>query len=675
MSWIAEKLQEITGYTVAPTQEVEQLRESSDRIGAFADLAEDYALTVYDYLGGRPNEMNVENRRMLSQRSRIAFIRDPLAGAEANLRANFSLGRGIPKPQAADEDVQKVIDRWWNDSNQQRKLTSFSAQRKRSNNLLATANAYPCYFEHNGQTKVAFWDEDQVTDVVTHPDDDETPLWYVVRRKESKWSFERDAPDFITPTLAPTGQEKVYYVEHWRNYADALKEAEDTGQAKPPKPPDSKLLPGRPKMEHFSINVIGRTQFGVPPWARQLRFYSAMNQLTEAQVQMRQGAASIVAKRVRKTDPKGILKGASQLIAASGELAQDAFGVGGSSPQAAGPGTVPTRGNAPPPAGSWWHENQTDRLEAVRLSSGAGEAATDAQLVRGPIAAAAGFGQHYLGDPSSTNLATASTLELPTLMEIQAWQEVLESMLRWSVDREIECAIESGALGGLVRDTPTEDTRALAELHLDEDFDELEARVGRDLSYSFEMPYPGRRNLPEVMQASGQLSSIVNLASISPRLAKFALDYALRHGFQVDDAPRVVEEVMGEVEQAIEEQKKAEAEAAAMAGGPSGPPSPGPNGGPPAAGRPRIQKDPREGDARSQYGERRQATPPRGEMGAPRRNHRAMEFYEDPELEALMNGDVEGLFQALLDDPGALIPRRNGGTAPAIPPRPPLLGH
>jgi hypothetical protein len=54
--------------------------------------------------------------------------------------------------------------------------------------------------------------------------------------------------------------------------------------------------------------------------------------------------------------------------------------------------------------------------------------AQTAQIVRSPIAAAAGFGQHYLGDSSDANLATASTLELPATMRVQSWQQYLRGL-------------------------------------------------------------------------------------------------------------------------------------------------------------------------------------------------------------------------------------------------------
>jgi hypothetical protein len=352
---VAETLEDWTGLTLRPVDHVQALEESSSRWGAFADEAEDLAANVMDYVDGRPREVSHESRRTLSRRSRAAFIRDPLAGAEANLRANFSFGRGIPIPQAADEKVQKIIDAAWKDPNNERKLTSFEAQRHRSNDLLTTANLYAVGYEANGRFRVGFHDPDLVTEIVCHPEDEETPLWYVVRKKRTDWDFDQHHQEYRYLELKD-GIERVYYVEHWRNVKDAEEQAAEFGMERPKRPNAEDVIPGR--MEHFRINRVGRTQFGIPPWARTLRFYSAMNQITEAQVAMRQAAATIIAKRVRSGGPRDIMKAAANVMTGAGELASSRFS---GNIRGAGPGTDPSAGAPPPPAGSHWIENESDR--------------------------------------------------------------------------------------------------------------------------------------------------------------------------------------------------------------------------------------------------------------------------------------------------------------------------
>lgn len=546
-SRLSETVRDWTGLAVTGATELDTLRERSDATAEVLNFAEDLADRSLDYVGGgmghTPHEADIWHRRRLSYRSRRALVHDPIAGSEANLRSNFAFGRGISKPQAVDEKVQEILDRAWDDPVNKRKLTSFQAQRKRSNDLITSANLFPGFIERNGRIRVVFLEPDEVTDIVADPEDDEIPLYYVARKRRVDWDFEQDRP---APTLGVEmegGREKVYYYPHWRFVEDAINWAKENGTEPPPMPPPGKR--GEALMEHVPINQIGRTQFGIPPWARTLRFYSAMNQLTEAQVAMRQGAASIIAQRIRRGGPKDIQRAASGVLNMVGEFGASRFGRRdeGREPRNAGPGTEPPIGKPPVPAGSWLTSNEGERLEAVNLSSGASQAAQDAQIVRAPLAAASGFGQHYLGDPSSTTLAGGTTLELPTLMEVSAWQETFEGLYRWFNDRAIESAVRAGQLGGMVA-TGASDGRSLQDLRLPEDKAEMESRLGLDLSYSFEMPYPGRRNLPDVVSAVSVIATAFDPAGVDLGLRKNLLDFFARHGLLAEDPARWVEEAI-----------------------------------------------------------------------------------------------------------------------------------
>lgn len=670
------RLQEWTGLSIAPAGEVAHLREAFGEMGFYLDEVEDLAVSVMDYTSGRPHEVQAAHRRRLAQQSRIALIHDPLAGAEAQLRGNFAFGKGISPPQANDTDVQKVIERAWKDPNNERKLTSYEAQRHRSNEMLTAANLFPTAYTKNGRVRVGFRDSDDVREVITDPEDDETPLWYVVRKRKAEWDYETNQWRPVLGFEWENGTEKVWYVEHWRNVKDLEEWTKETGESMPQAPPASNMLPGQ--IEHFRINRIGRSQFGIPPWARTLRFYQAINQLTEAQVQMRQGAASIIAQRVKKAGPRDLLKQVSNVMNKGGRLAAGNFRREreGGPPSALGPGTSPGPGEAvpPPPAASWWEGFENDRLEAVNLRSGAGEALADSQIVRAPISAASGFGQHYLGDPSNTNLATATTLELPTLMEISAWQETFEQIFRWFIDRAIEAAVKEGHLGGMISEADTADARPLYELNMQEDKEEMEARTGKDLGYSFQMPYPGRRNLPDVTAAVASTLLAIDPSGKNYALKEKMLDFLLRHGFETEDPARDVEEIIKEAKRI---QKETEAERQQEKDEQREQFGMGPSGGVPSTPPPNVEPGGEEsegGEGSSQYGEARKRTPPTREMGGgPRTREALFESLttggEDfgRKLMAALIADLGDTWTKGLDDPVALTrgrPNGNGsGTA------------
>lgn len=676
----SETLRGWTGLDVAPAQELDVLRERSDAFGELMNFSEDLADRTLDAVSptSAPREANIWHRRILSGRSRRALIHDPIAGAEANLRSNFAFGRGISKAQAAAEEVQEIIDRFWNDPVNKKKLTSFQAQRKRSNDLLATANIFPGFVERNGRIRAVFLEPDEVTDIVPDEDDDEIPLYYVTRKRKQQWDMEQDMPKPVLGYEMEGGREVVFYFPHWRFLEEAMKSAEEFGTASPPIP--QPLKRGDAWMEHVAINQIGRTQFGIPPLARTLRFYSAMNQLTEAQVSMRQAAASIIAQRTRRGGPKDIQRAASGVLNMVGEFGAARFGsrAEGREPQNAGPGTNPEVAKAPPPTGSWFTGNEGDRLEAVNLSSGASQAAQDAQIVRAPLAAASGFGQHYLGDPSSTTLAGGTSLELPTLMEVSAWQETFEGMYRWFLDRSIESAVRAGQLGGLIGEGKG-DGRSLQDLRLPEDQEEMEQRLGIDLSYSFEMPYPGRRNLPDVVNAVTAMATSFDPMGVASGFRRNLLDFFVRHGLLTEDPAKWVEEALPE------DMPLPPFPGAGMGmkteEGPEGPIS---RIGP-------ASKNGREASEQPQQpGEKKRSRPPSNEMGGGTRNREAVEEalreagLPDPsELVDVLNADAAREFAALAADSPAFLTgkapdwngkAKNGSNGTAPPPGAPGRG-
>ncbi|HEX7088752.1 MAG TPA: hypothetical protein VF192_01380 [Longimicrobiales bacterium] len=550
---LLDAAQDRLGVQVMPAERARLLEVRSQQLVQFAEEVSELGYHELGYFSGRPQEMNPEHRKNLAQKSRVALMVDPLAGAEADLRTNFALGRGIAKPQAPDEKVQRIIDEIWSDPVNQEKLFSFEAQQHRSRQLLSDANLLLTAYVRNGRVRFGFQDVDTCAAIVTDPDDEERPLYYLTARRRQVWDVQQDRLKTVDE-LDEDGKQKLTYWPHWRNVEDyrrEIREAVQWGEAEPGEeledPKDhGKLGPGF--VYHVRINRIGRSQFGTPPFARTLRFYTAMNQLTEAQVQREMAAASIIAKNVVKGTPEQVSRTASAILNTQGELASARFGAGEAPSdwveKAQGPG-----------AASMWYENEQSRLEAVNLSSQSAAAAATATIVRAPIAAASQFGQHYLGDASNANLATATTLELPTLMAVGAWQETLEQMIRWALDYGLSVAARAGRLGGRTAPLPEETddptpamSKTLTELWVMEssDLEELERRTGVDFHYTLEMPYPGRRNLPDVQNLVTSFASAFDPDGFNVPFRRSLLEWAATHGLQLADPKGWVDEVLPE---------------------------------------------------------------------------------------------------------------------------------
>lgn len=543
---IVEQVEDFTGFAVRPKAQVERWQVVEREFVELANDAEDLALHSMDYLHGRPQEMATERRRRIAQRSRIALKFDPLAAAEAQLLADFSFGRGVPIPTARDEKVQDVIDAAWTDANNEEKLTGFAAQRKLSNELLTAGERFTTLYTAGGRVRVGRIDPDLVEAVVPDPEDRLRPIYYMAQVRKYEWDTTLDQPKTEQIELE-NGRPKVKYWPHWRNLDDAKREREDglieADELPLPKVPPAKLAKGR--VYHTAINQTGEELRGNPPWARSLRFFSAMNVLVEAHVVKAQASTAFVAKQMMKGSPKTITRAAASVMGHVSELGASRFDPAGRRPgtsegtAAFAPGAGP-----PPPPGSWWAENESSRLESLELKSGAGEMAQTAQIVRAPIAAAAGFGQHYLGDSSDANLATASTLELPATMRVQSWQQYAEEELRWFTDRAIEAAAHAGQLGG-VDDFPEDGPLGEMYLHEAEDRRAMEKRTGRDLSYEFVMPFPGRRQLADVQAFIVGMSQSMDPNGVNVPLRRHLLRFAFEQ-IGIDDIGGAIEECLPE---------------------------------------------------------------------------------------------------------------------------------
>jgi len=364
---------------------------------------------------------------------------------------------------------------------------------------------------------------------------------------------------------------------------------------------------------------------------------SAMNQFTESRVAKAQAAATFVARNVLKGGPKQLAQSAQSVLQRTGELGTSG-GFGEDQLD------EPARRKNPSP-GSFLFQNEQEKLESLNLSTGGGEAQADAQIIRAPLAASSGFGQHYLGDASNANLATATTLELPVLMMVQAWQEVLEQLFRWFTDMAIEEAVSSGRLGGA--GNREDGDKPLSELRLTEAEDKAEAekRTGKDLSYTFEMPYPGRRNLPDVLAAATTMLGIPTLGT-NEEMTKVILGFVLTHGLQLAEPSDTLEAIMEEWRKAREEaDKQAEEERQAAIAQMQG-------------GDPNAPSNASDDDEGSQNGEKRRGKDPSGDMGE-ELEHVPVDLRPGVEM---LDAEVNELFRELVADPAlrALAGSRNG---------------
>lgn len=422
---LAERMAAGEGLTVERPERVEVLEAAfSDRAMIRREL-DLIAFQALDYAGGSEQDLQAVARRRLIQQGRVAWQQDPQIGAAVELLNNFTLGRGVPKPKASDPAVQKELDDAWEDEDNQLVLTSYAAQLAMNTDLSLQSNLFFLIFREgdDGRVKLAMLDHDTVENIVRDPDNRRKVLWYVARKRRIAWDYRSDQPSVLVEPAQQSGQYmgKVTYYQHWRN---------EPGEKQ--KPEASKI--GKGRVYHVAVNKTGEMAFGYPTMHRILRWATAFNNFMEARVDMARAAAAFVMKRKAKGTPTQVQKAATQALSRSGEMARYLD-----------PDSDPNTALGPR-SGSIITENESMEHQAFKLDSGAGGAQTDSQMIRSQISAATGFPQHYLGDASTANLATATSLELPVLKTVESRQEIVEQIFRWFFDEVIDAAVASGRL-------------------------------------------------------------------------------------------------------------------------------------------------------------------------------------------------------------------------------------
>jgi hypothetical protein len=121
----------------------------------------------------------------------------------------------------------------------------------------------------------------------------------------------------------------------------------------------------------------------------------------------------------------------------------------------------------------------------------------------------------------------------------------------------IQEAVRAGRLGGFGGAlTVTEATEAgipfslaskpLDKLRLCESADrkEMERRTGLDLGYTLTLPFPGRRNLPDVVSLVGTVVTVFDPSGVNVPLRRHLLNFLATHGMELEDPQGFVDEVL-----------------------------------------------------------------------------------------------------------------------------------
>lgn len=430
-----------TGAIARLTEQVGQERETAlileERLAELELAQEDIGYMRLAADGDR--DFSRDGLRRICKTARLYWIKNPLILRGVALKTTFVHGQGL-SIQARDEGVNAIIQTFLADPKNQAALTGHQALMELENLLQVEGNLFFAFFVHpnKGRVRVRTIAFDEIDEVIADPEDALTPWFY--RRRYSRVSI-----DLASGRCNTAAVEELH--PDWR-YRPAGKPATIGGIA----------VRWDAPVYHVAVNRLPGMRFGVS------EVYAALD-WARAYKEFLEDWATIVKSYARFAWSAKTKGGAANVAAVKSR-----FGTAMSASNGA-------ETNPPPAAGSTFVSNGSVDLTPIK-TAGATTSADDGRRLMLMVCAALGVYEHYFGDPSSGNLATAKSMERPMelmfLARRKLWADILLGILQFVIEQN------ATAPGGEIRGTLTQDDYGdpvvdLGDLdtHIDVDFPPL----------------------------------------------------------------------------------------------------------------------------------------------------------------------------------------------------------
>jgi hypothetical protein len=337
-----------------------------------------------DIFGG--GELDPEDHRAILRRAYAAWCRNPLAGQIVNITTWFVMGKGLGFG-ARDDRVKEVLSRFWRDPENDMQ----SMQHWMSNELQIYGELFIRFFVNhlNGTMRMALIDPAEIREVVTDPNDVRKPVAFLREYRR------RAIPDEWTGAFRGQNDGFPMQDEEAREVIDA-----------------SEIL-------HVKVNNVSNRTRGMSELYRVLPWLDAYERWLEDRIALNRARGTFAFLRKVPTSPEKV----------GGPFQSDSTG----------------RYIIPKP-GSILVVHEAEDWQVLSPSIGADDAKEDGRALKLMIAAGSGIFEHYFGDPSTGNLATARSMELPMVKKFEDRQRLFEGVYGRIFQRVIDAGISAGVL-------------------------------------------------------------------------------------------------------------------------------------------------------------------------------------------------------------------------------------
>lgn len=354
-----------------------QIQELREEVTLAQRELEDLSSRRISDMGRGSGDVYESQRISIFKRAREAFRRDPNISRAVRFIAEFTFGRGVTY-RAANPVVQECIDKFWEDSYNHAELTGAKAQLDRAAELVIAGEIFLVFYDGQETTSVRSFNPEEITEIIPSPDDYRAVRWY----RRSTW---QQKYDYRNGTWG-VGQEKIEYYPDWKY----------TGWEQDTDVPDDKL--GKGLVYHMAVETLFGARRGISYLAQALDWARVYREFLEDRVSLNRSLATFAWKRKVMGGP-GDVQGTG--------LQRKLVG----------------SGYAPGGVGQVYTSNQAADLEPITTNSGGANARDDGYQLKLQLCAATGIMNHYFGDASQSNLATARSMELPQVREFDTWQQ------------------------------------------------------------------------------------------------------------------------------------------------------------------------------------------------------------------------------------------------------------
>lgn len=335
----------------------------------------------------------------IAQMARVYWLKNPLIKRSVATQASYVFGQGMDIV-AQDENVQEVIDAFMQDSKNRGELTGEQAMLTKEQELQVSANLFFVFFSDpiNGATRVRTIPLPQITRIVYNPEDGREP-WYYLR----EWYQPKEAGSNKVEVM------KAFYPDvDYRpkggipNYFNGIQVMKNT------------------PVYHVKTNAMTDMSFGVSEVYAAIDWAKAYKDFLEDWYTIVKSLSKFAWKATSKSGATGM-----------GQAKAVLEGALNSRPNLA-------NGDLPGQSAQVWMSSDNFDLTPMP-KSGATVAVDDGRRALLMVCAATGIYEHYFGDPSTGNLATAKAMEQPMLLMFQErqqlWSDIFTTILNYVIDR------------------------------------------------------------------------------------------------------------------------------------------------------------------------------------------------------------------------------------------------